>query len=337
MEETVRTQPPPLPAAPEGSGWSPAAMRLWAGWLAAKGSAKSGTVQTYRRVFNEALPLLAEIVRESGGDLGPAEVRAYLDRLQKGVKPKALATIALHWSVLASFWDYLQAMGYCRHNPWRFAQRQRLPIRIGERILTEAEVRGLTLAATRPRDRLLLRFLYLTGARVSEAVNVRWRDIAPQGERIVVTLHGKGGKTRWVALPRHLYEDLRNSCPSQDPDAPVFPSRYRAKDGPKPISRRTAERIVERAAVRAGFARRFWDAQNRVVVVRWVRRPSPHWLRHSHASHALLRGAPIHYVQQTLGHASLATTGQYLHMQAGESSGSYLEDPAAQVQTEDEG
>ena len=40
---------------------------------------------------------------------------------------------------------------------------------------------------------------------------------------------------------------------------------------------------------------------------------SPHWLRHAAASHALDRGAPVHVVQQTLGHASLATTARYAH------------------------
>ncbi len=40
---------------------------------------------------------------------------------------------------------------------------------------------------------------------------------------------------------------------------------------------------------------------------------SPHWLRHAHASHNLDRGTPIHLVQATLGHASVATTGRYLH------------------------
>jgi len=51
---------------------------------------------------------------------------------------------------------------------------------------------------------------------------------------------------------------------------------------------------------------------------------SPHFLRHAHASHALDRGAPIHLVQATLGHASVATTGKYLHARPTESSGKYL-------------
>ncbi|MBU4356156.1 MAG: tyrosine-type recombinase/integrase, partial [Proteobacteria bacterium] len=51
---------------------------------------------------------------------------------------------------------------------------------------------------------------------------------------------------------------------------------------------------------------------------------SPHWLRHAHASHALDRGAPIHLVQATLGHASVATTGKYLHARPDDSSARYL-------------
>ena len=51
---------------------------------------------------------------------------------------------------------------------------------------------------------------------------------------------------------------------------------------------------------------------------------SPHWFRHAHASHALDRGAPIHLVQATLGHASIATTGRYLHARPRDSSSRYL-------------
>ena len=51
---------------------------------------------------------------------------------------------------------------------------------------------------------------------------------------------------------------------------------------------------------------------------------SRHWLRHSHATHALERGAPIHLVQATLGHASVAATGRYLHARLSDRSARYL-------------
>ena len=56
------------------------------------------------------------------------------------------------------------------------------------------------------------------------------------------------------------------------------------------------------------------------------KRVSPHWMRHAHASHALDRSAPIHLVQATLGHASVSTTGRYLHARPNESSSFYLPD-----------
>jgi integrase/recombinase XerD len=68
----------------------------------------------------------------------------------------------------------------------------------------------------------------------------------------------------------------------------------------------------------------------RVIVRRAARRAgvtgavSPHWLRHAHASHALDHGAPIHLVQATLGHSSVATTSRYLHARPGDSSARFL-------------
>ncbi len=88
-----------------------------------------------------------------------------------------------------------------------------------------------------------------------------------------------------------------------EPDAPVFRSR---KGGA--LSSSAVYRIVRQAAERTGLPAGV----------------SPHWLRHAHASHALDRGAPIHLVQATLGHASVATTGRYLHARPNDSSARYL-------------
>ena len=83
----------------------------------------------------------------------------------------------------------------------------------------------------------------------------------------------------------------------------VFPSR-----GGKPLDRGRVRSIVRQAALRAGGGGRI----------------SPHWLRHAHASHALDHGAPIHLVQATLGHSSVATTSAYLHARPGDSGARFL-------------
>ncbi|WP_430734229.1 tyrosine-type recombinase/integrase [Fodinisporobacter ferrooxydans] len=87
-------------------------------------------------------------------------------------------------------------------------------------------------------------------------------------------------------------------------DDPIFVSRK--KEGQ--LSPSQVHRIVKAAAKRAGLGDNV----------------SAHWLRHAHASHSLDRGAPIHLVQSTLGHASVATTGRYLHARPTDSSARYL-------------
>ena len=88
-------------------------------------------------------------------------------------------------------------------------------------------------------------------------------------------------------------------------DAPVFKSRK----GGRHLDESMVWRIVRKASVRAGLEEKV----------------SCHWLRHAHASHALDRNAPIHLVQQTLGHASISTTGRYLHARPTDSSANYLD------------
>jgi integrase/recombinase XerD len=119
-----------------------------------------------------------------------------------------------------------------------------------------------------------------------------------------ITVFGKGGKTRSVQLRVSVWKQLSKLRGEAQPHEPVFPSRK----GGEPLTDSGIWRIVKQAARRAGIE----------VPV------SPHWLRHAHASHALDRGAPIHLVQATLGHASIMITGRYLHARPKESSSKFL-------------
>lgn len=155
------------------------------------------------------------------------------------------------------------------------------------------------------RNHLLLEFLYYTGARVSEVARLTWKDIKANRNGLgQVTLFGKGGKTRTVLLPNSLYRDLLATRTSRDREAAVFASRK----GDKPLQARQIRKIVNDTAAEAGL-----DGS-----------VSPHWLRHSHASHSLDRGAPPQLVQQTLGHQSLHTLTRYAHARPSDSSGLYL-------------
>jgi integrase/recombinase XerD len=175
---------------------------------------------------------------------------------------------------------------------------------LAERMLDEAEVHSLLAREPDHRNRVLLRLLYRAGLRVSEIAGLSWRDLHARDDGGQVTVFGKGGKTRAVLLPADVWRDLVSLRDAAILEDPVFRSRRGRHLDPSAVFR-----IVRRAAQRAEL-----EAGSKV---------SPHWLRHAHATHALERGAPIHLVQATLGHTSVATTGRYLHARPTDSSARY--------------
>ena len=137
-----------------------------------------------------------------------------------------------------------------------------------------------------------------------EAAGLRWRDVQPRDDTGQVTVFGKGGRTRAVLLPASVWRLLTGLRDDAGPEAVVF----RSRSGGGALNASQVHRVVKAAALRAGLPPEV----------------SAHWLRHAHASHSLDRGAPISLVQATLGHASVATTGRYLHARPNDSSARYL-------------
>ncbi len=170
-------------------------------------------------------------------------------------------------------------------------------------ILTDEQIFALLGAATSLRDRVLVRCAYATGARASEIASLRWAHLNPHGSEAVITLHGKGGRSRHVRVGGKLIGELRELRDTAGDQQPVFLNRSGTG-----LSARGIHRIVSKLAKRAGIERNV----------------GPHFLRHAHASHALDRGAPAHLVQQTLGHADLSVTSRYCHVRPGTSSGLFL-------------
>ncbi len=196
--------------------------------------------------------------------------------------------------------------GYLPFNPGRGLRLPAARGRLAERIPTEEDV--LTLLAHEPnrRNHALIRLLYTAGLRLSEACDLRWRDVQPRGEAGQVAVWGKGEKERVVLITAGTWRELAALRPADArPDAPVFRSRHG-----RPLSPSQAWRVVKAAAVRAGLEK--------------APAFSPHWLRHAHASHALDRGAPVSLVREGLGHASLVTTSRYTHARPGDGSSRYL-------------
>lgn len=148
------------------------------------------------------------------------------------------------------------------------------------------------------RDRVLFATIYNTGARVSEVIGVRRRDLALE-QSFVVRLHGKGRKERSVPLWRSTVRALRNWLAElpEMPEQAVFPNR----EG-RALSRSGVEERLE-AAVQHAMAR--------CPSLR-DRRVSPHVLRHTTAMHLLQSGVDMTVIALWLGHESPATTHLYV-------------------------
>lgn len=228
------------------------------------------------------------------------ELQAYLATLDG----KASATRANATAALKSLFSFAHEVGYLPVNVGAVVKAPAVKNTLAERILDEAAVHRMLALETSPRNRALLTLLYGGGFRISEVCGLRWRDLAERDGAGQATVFGKGGKTRVVLLSAGTWRLLDALRGDVGPDDPVF----RSRKGGGPLDESAAHRVVKAAAARAGLA----------VEV------SAHWLRHAHASHALDRGAPVHLVQATLGHASVATTGRYLHARPSDSSARYL-------------
>jgi integrase/recombinase XerD len=259
----------------------------------------SNTVDAYRRDaeefrwFIEDKPLSRVVLND---------LMFYSDALKQ--QGRAPATVNRKLSAVKSLLSYGVMIGYLSINAGAPLKLPKLDNSLAERILSESQVLRLIGAADPGRDRILLRFLYESGCRVSELVGLIWKNLQPRDDAGQVRILGKGNKTRVVLLTPQLWADLMFLRASDSLDTPVFKSQ---RSGRK-LVRSEVNELVTRVAKKA-------EIPGNV---------SPQWLRHAHASHSLERGAPIHLVQATLGHRNLQTTGRYLHARPTDSSARYL-------------
>ena len=226
--------------------------------------------------------------------LDSAALRAFIaSEHRRGLSPKSLQR---RLSACRSFYRWLHVHGAIPANPANGLRAPKAPRKLPEVLDVDEAVRLVDIDTGAPlglRDRALLELLYSSGLRVSELCNLRWSalDLADGSVRVL----GKGGKERIVPVGSHacaaLAEWHRQSAAAAD--APVFPGR-----GGRGLSPRAVQLRLRQLAVRQGVGKRV----------------HPHLLRHSFASHVLESSGDLRGVQELLGHADIATTQIYTHL-----------------------
>ncbi|MGC9319141.1 MAG: tyrosine-type recombinase/integrase [Armatimonadota bacterium] len=197
-----------------------------------------------------------------------------------------------------SFLRFCYAYGLTPHlSPERVAEFTTVPRarELTQRdVLDREEARALLQAASdEPRDHALIMLMLQSGLRVSEAAQLRRRDVYDSAGRYWVEVNaGKGDKQREVEIPRSAFEmvqQYRREAPGADAD-PLFTSR---KGGF--MTRVQIYRLVRRYALKAGIGRPV----------------SPHTLRHTYANHQRLLGERLEVLALQLGHTLVETTRRY--------------------------
>jgi integrase/recombinase XerD len=274
--------------------------------LAAERGAARLTIAAYRN----DLANLAGFLVAQGQSLETAGAAALHDYLAASdLRRLAPRTLARRLSAMRQFYRFLLSEGARNDDPTAQLDAPRLG-RPLPKILAEDEVNGLiATAAAWPgeegaRLRCLLEILYATGLRVSELVGLPLA--AAQRDPRFLLVRGKGGKERLVPLSSPARQALaayldRRAAFLPRPSVPktarwLFPSRGMAGH----LTRQRCGQMLKELALAAGLD---------------PARLSPHVLRHAFASHLLDHGADLRSVQQMLGHADIATTQIYTHVQ----------------------
>lgn len=262
--------------------------------MAAERGASRNTLAAYRRDLVQA----AEWVR---GPLAAADAAA-LRGLMAEYRTLTASSAARKLSALRQFFAFLLDEGERVDNPAldiaRPATRRPLPRILThdhvDRLFAQAgeEADGAAPPASAVRMLLLLELLYGSGLRASELVSLPRRAVA--GGRDYLIVRGKGDKDRLVPLSARAGAALDRWLPLVAEGSPwLFPS------GKAHLSRVRLFQMLRELAARAGV--------DPAAV-------SPHVLRHAFATHLLEGGADLRALQLMLGHADIATTEIYTHV-----------------------
>jgi integrase/recombinase XerD len=259
------------------------------------------TVAAYARDLQDFWEFLAGRARSHWGAVVLTDLQDYFAQLE--ARGLAARSRARKLSALRQFFRFLQREEQVPANPVELLDSPRLPRRLPQ-VLGEQDVAAL-LAAPDPatptglRDQALLEVLYATGLRVSELVGLTLKQLDLR--RGVVRPLGKGGKDRVVPMVALAVDKVQV---------------YLDQGRPRLLHGRTSPYVFVNH--RGGKLSRqgFWKLLKQYALKAGVKTLSPHTLRHSFASHLLSRGANLRVLQMLLGHADLATTQIYTHLDA---------------------
>ncbi len=262
----------------------------------------ANTVESYGRDLRFFGQFLSARGKTQSAAVTRADIVAFLaSERAEGLKG---STRARRTAAIRAFFRDLAARRLVPHDPTELLESPKKAL-VLPRVLSETEVAALldAVAGDDPRtrrDRALLEVMYGCGLRVSEVCDLKLDDFVADGE--LVRILGKGSKERVVPLggaagrALRFYLDAGRAAFARGDlgETHVFLTRLG-----RPFTRQGVFKVIRERAAAVGIA---------------ADRISPHVLRHCFASHLLAHGADVRAIQEMLGHADVATTQVYTHV-----------------------
>jgi integrase/recombinase XerC len=272
----------------------PSALEGYLGFLRHERRLAAHTVTAYRR-DGEALVALSQ--GRAPGEITPADVRRFVATLHaQGLAPRSLARLLSSWR---GYFDWLARRHEVAANPCLGIRAPKAPRTLPESLSPDEASRLVAIEGTTDAgrcERALFELAYSCGLRVSELTGLDVDAIDAKAGEVRVT--GKGSKTRIVPVGKPALAALGQWLPVRERlAAPGETALFVGRSGRR-LAPREVQRRIKRRALAAGLA----------VDVH------PHMLRHSFASHVLQSSGDLRAVQEMLGHASIASTQVYTHL-----------------------
>lgn len=281
-------------------------------WTLVREWIRSKRSQHTKRVYKHNIDMFYRyMINKPLGKITLTEIQDYAETLAHA----EAATQAQMLAAVKSLMSFGQKTGKLQFNVGAALQLPQGKDKLAERILDPSQLHRMIYEAEKSentRDHAMLLLLYGSGIRCSELCGLQWKDVQINRDGGQITVLGKRGKTRSIPLHNKVWNVLQTYRPTEaGMNDYVFPSRQISIREGKPSRRLTQSRI--------------WQIVSGIAEKAGIKGASPHWLRHTHATMALEKNAPIKLLQETLGHTSLAVTGRYTHVRPEDSSSKYLD------------
>jgi integrase/recombinase XerC len=214
----------------------------------------------------------------------------------RGLSGKSLRRMLSAWR---GFFDYLARRGELQHNPCDGVRAPKSAKLLPAALSPDEAVKLVQIAAADfvgRRDRAILELFYSSGLRLAELANLDVEALSLDNGEVRVT--GKGSKTRIVPVGRAALDAIRTWLDDRSAVTAAEQKALFVNARGQRISVRTVQDRVKRWALKQGLSTHV----------------HPHMLRHSFASHLLQSSGDLRAVQEMLGHASIASTQVYTHL-----------------------